>query len=329
MKALKIIGIALALFVGIGFILPTEVTVERSLNINAPAHVLFDYVNNVERCIQWLPWNELDPNIEITLSENTIGEGAVYSWKGNSDVGIGSMTITKSILNKRVENDLDFGQGGAAKGYWTFEETEDGTLATWGVVCPVDFIPVIGPYFGLFWDSMLGPDFEKGLSNLSALTDGWSPPTVAINKIEIEDPIWMLAVKDTCILAETDDLLALQFEQLADFVQKNGVRVSGASMASYTESPDGRIIVEAAIPVAKKAEGSGDVYGTQFGPTAVVTANHAGAWSTIQATHQAINIWINEQGLTPSGAPWNVYMTTPAMEPDTSRWQTAIFYPVL
>ena len=34
------------------------------------------------------------------------------------------------------------------------------------------------------------------------------------------------------------------------------------------------------------------------------------------------------QGLEGAGAPWEVYVTDPATEPDQAKWRTEIFFPV-
>jgi AraC family transcriptional regulator len=45
------------------------------------------------------------------------------------------------------------------------------------------------------------------------------------------------------------------------------------------------------------------------------------AWNEFQQTMKA-------QGLKGTGDPWEVYVTDPGDEPDPSKWQTELVYPI-
>ena len=52
-------------------------------------------------------------------------------------------------------------------GKWHFKPLDNNkTEVTWSMEADLGFNP-ISRYFGLFFDSMIGPDFEKGLNNLN------------------------------------------------------------------------------------------------------------------------------------------------------------------
>ena len=111
MKALKIIGIILLIILLIGligsFVAPTEASISKSVEINAPKSVVYDYVSKFENRSKWSPWEKKDPNIKL---EN-IGEdgtvGAIHKWEGNSDVGKGEeewLVVTADSLKSEGFN---------------------------------------------------------------------------------------------------------------------------------------------------------------------------------------------------------------------------------
>jgi hypothetical protein len=170
MKIFKTIGIVLlsviVLLLVISFFLPSQVHVERSRVIAAKPDAVFVQVNNLKNWFNWMPWNKKDPNMQVTWSDVTEGPGAKYSWaSSHSEVGNGSVTISKSDPNKLVSTELDFMENGKASGDFIFEETAEGTKVTWTMDSDMGMNPVF-KFLGLFMDGMVGPDFEQGLATL-------------------------------------------------------------------------------------------------------------------------------------------------------------------
>src|SRR4029453_17104902 len=89
-----VIVLIIAIFSVVVAMQPSHYRVERSANINAPAVVVFNQVNDFHKWDAWSPWAKLDPNMKTTHEGPAAGTGAVYSWVGNSYVGEGKMTIT-------------------------------------------------------------------------------------------------------------------------------------------------------------------------------------------------------------------------------------------
>lgn len=169
MKVLKIIlGIiaaTIALFLIIAVFLPSEVTVERSLTIEAPDSVVFDYITDFNHRAEWDPWLEMEPDAKVTLNEISKGVGAGYSWEGEV-IGSGNMVIDKVDKNKSVNSTLTFltPQTSEGKVEWQLEPTENGTNITWSFYSEMGY--PVERYFGLMMDGVLGPQLQKGLENL-------------------------------------------------------------------------------------------------------------------------------------------------------------------
>ncbi|HKK45262.1 MAG TPA: SRPBCC family protein [Balneolaceae bacterium] len=170
MKILKILGIVVlvlvVLFFGIAFFLPSQVHVERSIIIPASSEIVFNQVNDLRSWRNWAPWQQMDPNMEITYEGFLSGEGASYSWESKK-VGSGKLTITESRPYKYIATDIEFDKQGTATNYYRFESIDGGTKVVWAFETELGKNPV-SKYMGLFMDPIVGNDFEKGLQNLKA-----------------------------------------------------------------------------------------------------------------------------------------------------------------
>ncbi len=154
----------------VAFALPREVHVERSIEIDAPPEVVYPLIANLKTFHEWSPWADKDPNAKYEWEGPAEGVGAKMSWEGNSDVGVGTQEITAAVQNESVTTALDFGDQGQATANFILEKTEKGTKVTWGFDGDMGNNP-IGRWMGLFLEDMLGPDYEKGLSNLKGMAE--------------------------------------------------------------------------------------------------------------------------------------------------------------
>ncbi|RDX38210.1 hypothetical protein DZA50_00700 [Kangiella sp. HD9-110m-PIT-SAG07] len=172
MKFLKnlFIGIAVLaiIIIIVGFFLPQTTHVERSITINASQDTVFQQVNTFDDFNSWSPWHKMDPSAMYEYSGPDSGVGAKMSWESdNAQLGTGSQEIVESTYPKFVKTELLFGDD-PNPGYATFELEELApreTKVTWSF--EADFgNNIIGRYFGLFMDGMLGSTYEEGLQAL-------------------------------------------------------------------------------------------------------------------------------------------------------------------
>ena len=145
-----------------------EYTVERAANISAPAHAVFDLIADLHRWTEWSPWEDIDPALQRTYSGAESGAGAVYEWSGNRKAGSGRMEITQAVPPTKVEIALQFLKPFKASSTTTFElaDADGGTRVTWRMVGRKTFMTSLMGVF-MSMDKMVGPDFEKGLAQLT------------------------------------------------------------------------------------------------------------------------------------------------------------------
>lgn len=195
MKALKIIGIGIAIIVIIGAVvvafLPSHAHMERSVVIKAQPEAVFTQLNSFKNFNTWSPWAAIDPNTKYEYTGPETGVGATMSWKSDdSNVGNGTQKIIESEPNNHVKNEMSF-EGYNDKSYAEFILTPEGegTKVTWTYDGNMSGVSKI---FGALMDSFLGPHYEKGLAKLKDVMENTSSrvsatETVATDSAAVND----------------------------------------------------------------------------------------------------------------------------------------------
>jgi len=167
----KRIGIGFAVVLGVFALVvatrPAAFHIERRATIDAPPELVFPLVNDFHAWTRWSPYEHRDPAMTREFAGATAGEGAIYSWDGNDDIGAGRMTLTRSISNERVAIRLEFSRPMAATNQveFVFQASGDDPRGVWGMDGQNGFL---GKLISLFldMDRMVGGDFEAGLAAL-------------------------------------------------------------------------------------------------------------------------------------------------------------------
>lgn len=175
MRLLKrIVGFILLLVVVLaiaGMFLPREISVARSIEIDATADKIFPHFNNLQKTIAWSPWLHHDPDTKNTFNDIPEGVGAVMEWESDHrSVGSGRMEITDSVADESIAVALDFGDMGSATAAWNLEPAGNSTNATWSMTTDMGAGPH-GRLFGVLMKRWIAADYDNGLQNLKKLVE--------------------------------------------------------------------------------------------------------------------------------------------------------------
>jgi uncharacterized protein YndB with AHSA1/START domain len=159
-------------FVAVAYTRPAAYAVTRSKTMTAPPDVVYAELVDFHRWPRWSPWEKRDPAMTREYSGPRSGQGAVYSWKGNSDVGEGRMTITDTRPGEQIVIQLDFLEPMAATSITEFKlapSGQGGSNVMWTMTGNHNFV---GKAMSIFMsmDKMVGNDFEAGLAKLDSVT---------------------------------------------------------------------------------------------------------------------------------------------------------------
>lgn len=161
------IFVFIAAFVVVAALQPDDYRYERSATINAPAAVVFEHVNDLQKWQTWSPWVRMEPEAKTSYEGPIAGPGAILKWDGNK-TGQGTMTITESRAPEFIQYRLDFIKPFAGTSHSEFNLKPEGnqTFVTWSMYGKNGFM---GKVLSLVMncEKMIGTEFEKGLANLN------------------------------------------------------------------------------------------------------------------------------------------------------------------
>lgn len=153
---------------------PAAYEVYREVTIQAPPDKVFPFVNNARLGDQWMPWSELDPQMKMTFSGPESGVGSKASWDSPGKMGVGSSTISDSVLNERVTFDLEYLKPFAMKqqAHIGLRASGRNTLVRWSVSGTNPFVGrLMCTILCMNMDKVVGGSFEQGLAKLKALSE--------------------------------------------------------------------------------------------------------------------------------------------------------------
>lgn len=146
-------------------------TVTRTATIAAPADRIRALLNDFHEWTAWSPWEDVDPAMQRTYSGPDRGVGAHYAWEGNKQAGKGWMRITRDEP-QAVGADLHFDKPFPADNTFVFSLTPSGDATTVEWRMDGELSPLMRAFSVVkSMDSLVGPDFEKGLARLTRVAE--------------------------------------------------------------------------------------------------------------------------------------------------------------
>jgi len=323
------------IFVVIGFLLPRQRHVERSIIVDTPPSVVFSQVNGFRDFNDWSPWVAVMPDAQYAFEGPDFGVGSKMSWTATEPrPETGSQTIVASTPYERVDIELDFGGQGIAQAQYLLQPDGDGTQLTW--TFDTDFgLNILGRYWGLLLERQLGPLYAQGLTNLKRIAEDlpkvdWSGIDIGITEV----PSTTIAYFTGSSGGESEDIgaaLGAAYGRVAMFISANGLQIDGQPIAIANYWDERGYGFDAGIPVSGvPSRGAGPDSPVRMGETyggRVVRAVHVGPYTGLEETHAIIKAFVVAHNLEANGRPWETFVSDPGNTPE-EELTTEIYYPV-
>ena len=329
---LTLIALLVVALVAIAFFLPKTSHVERSVTIDRPPSEIFGVLDNFHRFSAWSPWFDLDPNAKYTFSGPPTGVGTKLTWVGNKDVGSGSQEIIEAKANESLKLQLDFGDMGRPVAEFHLSPSGEGTKVTWTLDQSFEG-SLVGRYFGLMMDSMVGKDYEKGLAKLKALVESFPAADITAFTGETIDltaqKIYYVSGGPVTDDAGAKTALTAAYRQIGEFLAANKLVMQSAPLTittSYDKTAGWKF--DAAIPVAANdVAPTGDIKAGLTYAGKVVQFTHVGGYDKITGTIMKAYAWLAVQGLKPKDRMIEEYISDPGNTP-VDQLKTLIKIPI-
>jgi effector-binding domain-containing protein len=118
------------------------------------------------------------------------------------------------------------------------------------------------------------------------------------------------------------------FQHLPKTLAGQGIRPLSAAFALYHRPPAATFDLEVGFVVDRPVRPEGDVVPGSLPGGRVARLVHVGGFDGLGASWERLTSWVREQGLTPSGVFWEVYLTRPTPDTDPAALRTELDLPV-
>ncbi|MEM6725213.1 MAG: SRPBCC family protein [Bacteroidota bacterium] len=334
MKALKIIGIALAVLIVIALLLgmfaPKDYHVERQMSMNASKATIFPYLADLKKHAEWEPWQDRDPNIiqEYEGPDGKVGQ-SVYWQSEDPQVGEGRQEVTAITPNERVEVDVYFLPFEHANPvYFAMADKEGQTEVSWGMQMHFPF-PFNAMMVFMPLEKNIGADFDEGLNNLKTIVEMKPKSTPGLTVQTIDYPATTFIVHQETI--DMNTIAAYYTEHLPavfGYVQSKGYPTIGMPRGLYYGWNLEENTVNLAAGVAVKADepDAGPYNLIEIPAQKALRVDYYGDYPEVNTAHEAMDKFAAENQLTIKEPAIEEYVTDPTTEPDTSKWLTKVTY---
>ncbi len=185
MKKVLIIIIAMIVAIlGYAAVSPKDFKIEKSITINKPVAEVFSYLRLIKNSESWQPWTRMDPEMKKEFKGVDGTVGAISSWSGNSQVGIGEEEIKAISENQRIDFELRFVkplQTTNTAFLSTEEISANETKVTWSMSGNTPF-----PFnlICIMMHETVEKNFEQGLNNLKTILE--KSPEAAVQEVKTD-----------------------------------------------------------------------------------------------------------------------------------------------
>ncbi len=306
---------------------PSQISVERSITINAPANVIKSRIIDLKFFHEtWSPWTEKDPAMKVTYTGETGKEGNSMAWESKvKEVGNGSMTYMYAHGDTIVELLHFDGHSSDAHIYHIVTSEGNSSKVSWIMQDPCPFAFRAMMLF-MNMDKMLGPDFEKGLNKLKVAMESIPTPT----HYDIKEIAWdaktFYGVKGNMSFDKISAFFGNSYHKIGEALGKAKAQPIGMPKAIYFSFNEKTMMadVAAVMEVANGTKLEG-VEKFETPASKVLMIEYFGAYDKSANAHYAMDANMKEKGYTQSSVI-EEYANDPMIEKDTAKWQTNIFY---
>lgn len=165
---------------------------------------------------------------------------------------------------------------------------------------------------------MNSAEFESEEATVSEEALGAQPELVTV------EPAVTAVIPGVIAMEELTGFFDRSFSQVPAVVGAQEVSIAGPAMAFYNGVPYETVNLEVGFVTDREVEQDGEVVASALPGGRVARLVHHGSFDTLGASWERLQGWITSQGLTPSDALWEVYVTEPTPDMDPADLRTEL-----
>jgi effector-binding domain-containing protein len=331
LKWLLIIVLTIAaLILIIPLFMPSTVKVTANKEIAVTPERVFCNVATYTDRGKWDPWLATDPDAKWTQEFKPGYVGSFYTWSGKK-IGIGKEIVDSVIFGQYIAASITFSdETKSSLVEWNLQKTEVGTAVSWSFSSHMKY--PIGRLMLNLMKGGLQSSFDKGLENLKVYLELNPPVLSTLGEIQRGKmaPMFTLVIPGKGTMGEMSAQMSDLYEKLMTEMGIQGLQITGAPFCQYLsfDQLSGESEYLAGIHVSRKGKDAGNIKAVSYPGMEVIQAIHTGPYDELQLSYSKLMEYIAVNQLKITGENFEFYFTDPSQEPDVTRWQTLIAFPL-
>ncbi len=310
--------------------LPSNIHIERNVEIQAPVETVFKQVNNFHNWKNWAPYQ--DSTLFTKFEGPHKGLGSKILWTDKKE-GRGENKIIESIPNSKVVTVLTFNKDNKAQSTFSFHKIDnDKCNVIWSMDLNDLSFP-FGRYVGFMIKKGADYNFNKALIKLKQFVEkNKNAPDYKGYNIYDENikTKYFISILDSSTIKNMKSAISKDFEKVLKIMTKNKIAPKPYPTVEWnTYNPNGISQFRCLMPINnfnKDARNIKAFYEIAEGRT--VWIKYIGSYEKSYIAWDLLDKYIKENNLKMNGAPYEEYILGPKSQPDSSKWITNIFFPV-
>jgi len=322
--ALIVIGIILT------FIGPKDLNVNKSIDIEAPASIVYSLTNNLKNMELWNEWTLSDTTVQTEYNAISSGVGASSSWTSAVN-GKGTQKIIESVSNQRVRSQLNF-EGWEGDNFADINIQSNGESQTVSYTFEGTPLPwwMRGMALVTGMKGMMKSNYEKSLGHIKRIAEERALGVYGGYQMEekVMDERNFIMTRQIVEGSGMQQFYAANLGGLFMKAQQGGLTMQGMPCGlyfSYPENESSKIDLAAAIPISEVASVPGATSYTIPSKQAV-TLDFYGDYTNLGEGHSAIFDYMADRGYLMDMPFTEEYANDPTQVDDPSKILTKITY---
>ncbi len=309
--------------------LPSEKHIEKSIVVNQSLENSFNAVADINNWHHWIKAIKQDSCCKIDVVKATDTTKARINWTAKH--GYGSVILKKEVKDSLLAFNVKFHHHKACL-KWFFQPQGDSTKITINFDFNLSY--PIGRFFGIFMNKNLMGFIETTLLSCKTFVESIPRETPKMEKQVNFEEVTLeakpaLSIKINTDMAHISEEIGKAYGQIMSYIKANGITVTGAPYSLYEKwNPPTEVAFIAAVPVSNKVNGNTNIKMIKTPSGKMLKVVYFGAYDKTGYVYHAYDEYAASNNLETRGGPWEEYITDPTTEPDTTKWQTNIYFPI-
>jgi effector-binding domain-containing protein len=326
-----ILLVLILIYAALCFLGPKNFNTDESISIDAPAPVVFNLVNSLQKAELWNDWSLNDTAMVTTYNNIVQGVGAESNFESPTQ-GKGSQKIIESIKNEKVSTQLAFdGWDGVNIADFLLTSSGDKTDLRWTFESGSE-LPFImrGAFMVMGLKGSMKDSYRAGLENIKRIAEERAQKSLyngyTINIVELGERNYLIK-RGQVPMSSAEKFYSNSLTSLFSILQQSGVEMDGRPCGLYYkwDFESSTADMAAAIPLAEALSIDG-ASSLRIPEGQVIQVDHYGDSASSADAHYAIDDYMKDNGLFQELPMVEEYITDASTEEDPAKWLTRISY---